>query len=395
MSKTVVLGVTGSIAAYKAAEIVSRLKKRDIDVRVILTKAGEQFITPLTLETLSHAPVVVDMFHRDAPWEVEHIALAKRADVFLIAPASADFIAKAAHGVADDMLTTTLLATKAPVLVAPAMNSAMYENPAVRENIEILKRRGFMFIDPDEGLLACGDTGSGRLAEPSDIVERTMRALYPKRDFEGVRALVSAGPTQEKIDPVRYLTNRSSGKMGYAIAEALTERGASVTLVSGPTGLAAPSGVDRVDVRSSQEMFRAIDGLFEECDLLIMAAAPADYTIAQPKDHKIKKSGSATLSLELSPTRDILGAMGEKKEKRMLVGFAAETEELAKNAREKLARKNLDMIFANDVSGTDTGFGVSTNSLTLYLPDGSELNSGLMQKREVADWMLDQIAKRR
>lgn len=395
MSKTVVLGVTGSIAAYKAAEIVSRLKKCDVDVHVILTKAGEQFITPLTLETLSHAPVVVDLFRRDTPWEVEHIALAKRADVFLIAPASADFLAKAAHGIADDMLTTTLLATNAPVLVAPAMNSAMYEHPAVQENIAILKRRGYLFIDPNEGLLACGDTGSGRLAEPVDIVERTIRALYPKRDFEGVRTLVSAGPTQEKIDPVRYLTNRSSGKMGYAIAEALTERGAIVTLVSGPTGLPVPNGVKCVDVRSSMEMFQAIDERFEECDMLIMAAAPADYTIAQPKDYKIKKTEEKTLTIELLPTRDILRAMGEKKGDRLLIGFAAETQELSKNAKEKLAKKNLDMIFANDVLGKDTGFAVSTNNLMLYLPDGNELESGLMEKREVAHWMLDQIAKRR
>ena len=255
--KCVVLGVTGSIAAYKACDVVSRLRKQNVDVHVILTRAGAEIITPLALETMSANPVVVDMFHRETPWEVEHIALAKRADVFLVAPATANFLGKAAHGIADDMLTTTILATHAPVLVAPAMNVNMYENPAVQENIAALKTRGWHFIEPDAGILACGDVGKGRLAEPEAIVSAVMALLFPRRDLAGKHVLVSAGPTQEKIDPVRYITNRSSGKMGYAVAEAAAARGACVTLVSGPVSLPVPEGVERVSVVSSADMYEA------------------------------------------------------------------------------------------------------------------------------------------
>ncbi len=389
--KNVVLGVTGSIAAYKACDVVSRLRKQDVDVRVILTRAGAQIITPLALETMSANPVIVDMFHRETPWEVEHISLAKRADVFLVAPATANFLGKAAHGIADDMLTTTILATHAPVLVAPAMNVNMYENPAVQENIACLKKRGWHFIEPDAGLLACGDVGKGRLAEPEAIVAAAMALLFPRRDLTGKHVLVSAGPTQERIDPVRYITNRSSGKMGYAIAEAAAARGAHVTLVSGPVALPVPEGVERVSVVSSSDMFEAVHAAFSSCDGLIMAAAPADFTPAAFAEQKIKKNGREGMTLELAATRDILKSIGEKKGKQRVMGFAAETEHLAENAAKKLAAKNLDMIAANDVTAAGAGFAVDTNAVTLYKRDGSAEHSGMMPKRTLADWLLDRL----
>ena len=389
--KNVVLGVTGSIAAYKACDIVSRLRKQGVDVHVILTRAGAEIITPLALETMSANPVVVDMFHRENPWEVEHISLAKRADVFLVAPATANFLGKAAHGIADDMLTTTILATRAPVLVAPAMNVNMYENPVVQENIALLKKRGWHFIEPDAGLLACGDVGKGRLAEPEAIVAAAMELLYPRRDLAGKHVLVSAGPTQERIDPVRYITNRSSGKMGYAIAEAAAARGARVTLISGPVTLPVPEGVERVNVISSQDMFEEVHAAFDSCDGLIMAAAPADFTPAAFAEQKIKKNGREGMTLELAATRDILKSIGERKRQQRVMGFAAETEHLAENAAKKLEAKNLDMIAANDVTAAGAGFAVDTNAVTLYKRDGSSEQSGTMPKRALADWLLDRL----
>ena len=389
--KNVVLGVTGSIAAYKACDIVSRLRKQGVDVHVILTRAGAEIITPLALETMSANPVVVDMFHRENPWEVEHISLAKRADVFLVAPATANFLGKAAHGIADDMLTTTILATRAPVLVAPAMNVNMYENPVVQENIALLKKRGWHFIEPDAGLLACGDVGKGRLAEPEAIVAAAMELLYPRRDLAGKHVLVSAGPTQERIDPVRYITNRSSGKMGYAIAEAAAARGARVTLISGPVTLPVPEGVERVNVISSQDMFEAVHAAFDSCDGLIMAAAPADFTPAAFAEQKIKKNGREGMTLELAATRDILKSIGERKRQQRVMGFAAETEHLAENAAKKLEAKNLDMIAANDVTAAGAGFALDTNAVTLYKRDGSSEQSGTMPKRALADWLLDRL----
>ena len=389
--KNVVLGVTGSIAAYKACDIVSRLRKQGVDVHVILTRAGAEIITPLALETMSANPVVVDMFHRENPWEVEHISLAKRADVFLVAPATANFLGKAAHGIADDMLTTTILATRAPVLVAPAMNVNMYENPVVQENIALLKKRGWHFIEPDAGLLACGDVGKGRLAEPEAIVAAAMELLYPRRDLAGKHVLVSAGPTQERIDPVRYITNRSSGKMGYAIAEAAAARGARVTLISGPVTLPVPEGVERVNVISSQDMFEAVHAAFDSCDGLIMAAAPADFTPAAFAEQKIKKNGREGMTLELAATRDILKSIGERKRQQRVMGFAAETEHLAEYAAKKLEAKNLDMIAANDVTAAGAGFAVDTNAVTLYKRDGSSEQSGTMPKRALADWLLDRL----
>lgn len=390
--KTVVLGVTGSIAAYKAAELVSALKKENIDVRVILTEAGAEFITPLTLETLSKAPVAMDQFTRERPHEVEHIALAKLADVFVIAPATANFIGKAANGIADDLLTSTLLATRAPVLIAPAMNVNMLTHPATEANMAVLKARGCRFIEPGAGLLACGDVGRGRLAPIEDILAAIRETLHPRQDLAGKRILVTAGPTRETIDPVRYLTNRSSGRMGFAIAAAAAERGAEVTLIAGPVDLDTPNGVRRVDIRSSAELCAAVEAAFENCDALIMAAAPADFTPEQAAAHKIKKDGEG-LTLSLKPTVDILKRMGERKRHQLLMGFAAETQALEQNARAKLEKKNLDFIAGNDVTAPGVGFGTDTNAVTLYRRDGTKAESGLRSKREVADWLLDEISE--
>ncbi len=391
MKKNVVLGVTGSIAAYKACDIVSALRKKNINVDVILSKAGSAFVTPLALEALSQNPVTVDMFDRETPWEVGHIALAKKADVFLIAPATANFLGKAAYGVADDMLTTTILAAKAPVLVAPAMNTNMYKSAAVQENIKKLEERGYSFLTPGSGRLACGDEGIGKLAPVEDIVAAVLEKLQLRQDFAGIRLLVSAGPTQEKIDPVRYITNHSSGKMGYAIAQAAQERGAEVTLISGPVSLPTPDGVRRIDVISSLEMQQAVSAHFAHCDGLIMAAAPADFTPEECADQKIKKDRKETLQLSLRATEDILKSVGDKKGSRVVMGFAAETENLAQNAKDKLINKNLDFIAANDVGRKDAGFEVNTNCVTLYVKDGTSEHSGDMTKLELAHWLLDRL----
>ena len=387
---TVVLGVTGSIAAYKAAEIVSTLTKKDIDVRVILTEGGAHFITPLTLETLSRAPVYTDQFTRETPYEVEHIALAKLADVFLVAPATANFISKAANGIADDLLLTTYLATTAPVLIAPAMNTNMLLHPATVKNMEILRGRGCAFIEPSEGLLACGDVGRGKLAPVGEIVETVLAILHKKNDLAGKRILVTAGPTREAIDPVRFLSNRSSGKMGFAIAEAAAKRGACVTLIAGPVTLPTPLGVSRVDVTSSAQLCAAVEQAFPHCDALIMAAAPADFTVPEVAEHKIKKKGEG-LTLTLVPTTDILARISGQKAHQVVIGFAAETQDLERNAKDKLTRKKLDFIAANDVSKSDVGFSVDTNAITLYSADGGMQESGLMQKAAVADWLLDTL----
>ena len=391
MKKTVVLGVTGSIAAYKSAEVVSQLQKKGYQVRVILTDAGAQFITPLTLETLSKAPVAQDQFSRETPYEVEHIALAKLADVFLVAPATANFIGKAANGIADDLLLSTFLATRAKVLIAPAMNSNMLEHPAVQKNMETLRQRGCTFIEPDRGLLACGDVGKGRLAPVEEIVKAVETALEEEKDLSGKRILVTAGPTQEPVDPVRYLTNRSSGKMGFAIAEAAARRGAEVTLIAGPVSLDTPEDVQRVDIRTSAELFEQVDAHFDACDALIMAAAPADFTPAEISDQKLKKTGLDGMQLKLSPTRDILKTMGEKKTHQLLMGFAAETRNVEAYALDKLSRKNLDFIAANDVSAPGVGFAGDTNAVTLFYKDGTARDSGLMSKHQVADWLLDAL----
>ena len=329
--KHVVMGVTGSIAAYKACDIISALRKSGVDVHVILTHAGAEIITPLTLETISGNRVVKDMFDSDRHFEVEHISLAKLADLFLVAPATANFIGKMASGIADDMLTTTVMATTAPVMIAPAMNTNMYLDAATQANIETLKRRGCEFIAPATGHLACGDEGIGKLAAVEDIVRAVLDKLNVKRDLEGKRVLVTAGPTREAIDPVRYITNRSSGKMGYAIAEAAAERGADVTLISGPVSLRTPGGVKRVDIVSSDELCDSVIERFPGCDILVMAAAPADFTPAEFSSEKIKKGGD-NLTLNLRATRDILKTIAPLKSNQKVMGFAAETHNVENNA---------------------------------------------------------------
>ena len=390
--KHVVMGVTGSIAAYKACDIISALRKSGVDVHVILTHAGAEIITPLTLETISGNRVVKDMFDSDRHFEVEHISLAKLADLFLVAPATANFIGKMASGIADDMLTTTVMATTAPVMIAPAMNTNMYLDAATQANIETLKRRGCEFIAPATGHLACGDEGIGKLAAVEDIVRAVLDKLNVKRDLEGKRVLVTAGPTREAIDPVRYITNRSSGKMGYAIAEAAAERGADVTLISGPVRLRTPDGVKRVDIVSSDELCDSVIERFPGCDILVMAAAPADFTPAEFSSEKIKKGGD-NLTLNLRATRDILKTIAPLKSNQKVMGFAAETHNVENNAIEKLKRKKLDFIAANDVTAEGAGFGTDTNIITLYGADGSREHSGMVTKREAADWLLDRLVK--
>ncbi len=390
--KHVVMGVTGSIAAYKACDIISALRKSGVDVHVILTHAGAEIITPLTLETISGNRVVKDMFDSDRHFEVEHISLAKLADLFLVAPATANFIGKMASGIADDMLTTTVMATTAPVMIAPAMNTNMYLDAATQANIETLKRRGCEFIAPATGHLACGDEGIGKLAAVEDIVRAVLDKLNVKRDLEGKRVLVTAGPTREAIDPVRYITNRSSGKMGYAIAEAAAERGADVTLISGPVSLGTPGGVKHVDIVSSDELCDSVIERFPGCDILVMAAAPADFTPAEFSSEKIKKGGD-NLTLNLRATRDILKTIAPLKSNQKVMGFAAETHNVENNAIEKLKRKKLDFIAANDVTAEGAGFGTDTNIITLYGADGSREHSGMVTKREAADWLLDRLVK--
>ncbi|MBQ2977654.1 MAG: bifunctional phosphopantothenoylcysteine decarboxylase/phosphopantothenate--cysteine ligase CoaBC [Clostridia bacterium] len=389
--KNVVLGVTGGIAAYKACELCSRLRKSGAQVYVIMTKNACEFVAPLTFETLSNHPVVTDTFKRPDTWEVEHVALAKRADLFVIAPATANIMAKMACGIADDMLSTTVLATRAPVLIAPAMNTGMWENIATRENAETLKRRGVHFIGPEGGFLACGDNGAGRMSEAKDIFEAAEKILSAAQDLAGLRLLVTAGPTQEKLDPVRYITNRSSGKMGYAIAEAAAARGAQVTLVTGPTNLAIPAGVQGVKILSTQDLYDEMMNRCEEQDIIIQAAAPADFTPDQVADQKIKKQGDGNLIISLKQTPDVAAAVGKKKKPgQTLVGFAAETNDVLENAQGKLVKKNLDMIVANDVTAPGAGFDVDTNIVTFVTAEGME-TLPCMQKRQVADELLNRV----
>ena len=389
--KEIVLGVTGGIAAYKAAEVVSRLRKMGASVHVIMTENARQFIAPLTLETLSGNPVVYDTFERPATWEVEHIALAKRAEVFVIAPATANILAKMACGIADDMLSTTVLATKAPVLVAPAMNTGMWTAPATRQNVETLRQRGVCFVGPEAGFLACGDEGSGRMSEPAAIVEAIEAILCPRRDMEGLRVMVTAGGTRERLDPVRYIGNDSSGKMGFALAEAARARGAEVTLVCGHTTAKRPEGIPVTEVESTCELYDAVLVRAAEQDVIIQAAAPADYRPAHPSAQKIKKQAGEGITLELVENPDIAAAVGAaKRPGQTLVGFAAETEHLLDNARRKLDKKNLDMIVANDVSRPGAGFNVDTNIATLLTRSGA-VECPLQSKQALAERILDEI----
>ena len=387
--KNVVLGVTGGIAAYKACELCSRLRKAGAQVYVIMTKNACEFVAPLTFETLSNHPVVTDTFARPDTWEVEHVALAKRADIFVIAPATANILAKMACGIADDMLSTTVLATRAPILAAPAMNTGMWENAATRENVEKLRARGVRFIGPEGGFLACGDTGAGRMSEPAAIFEAINQILSPRQDMQGLSVLITAGPTQEKLDPVRFITNRSSGKMGYAIAQAARDRGASVTLVTGPTSLSKPQGVETVPILSTQDLYDEMTARCGEADIVIQAAAPADFTPAEAAKEKIKKQGGEDLILRLRQTPDVAAAVGKlKRPGQTLIGFAAETNDVLKNAAGKLRKKNLDMIVANDVTSPGAGFDVDTNIVTFVTFSGQE-TLPCMPKRQVADELLD------
>ncbi len=387
--KDIVLGVTGGIAAYKAVEVASRLRKLGAQVFVIMTKNACEFVTPLTFETISNHPVVTDTFERPETWEVEHIALAKRASLFCIAPATANILAKMAHGIADDMLSTTVLATRAPILVAPAMNTNMWEAEATRENMRVIKTRGVMAVGPGTGFLAEGTSGVGRMAEPQEIVDAIEAILAQKQDMAGLRVLVTAGPTRERLDPVRYLTNDSSGKMGYAIAEQAYKRGAQVTLVSGPVHLSAPQGVTVVNVETTRDLYDAMITRCQEHDVIIQAAAPADYRFLHPSSQKLKKHGEEVLTLHMVENPDIAAAIGERKKPgQVLVCFAAETENLVENAKAKLKKKNADMIVANDVSKPGAGFTVDTNIATLITAEGV-LERPLQSKVQLADDILD------
>ena len=391
--KHVVLGVTGGIAAYKACEVVSRLRKLHAEVDVIMTENATKLVAPLTFETLSNRPVCVDTFTRVESWDVKHISLAQKADVFLVAPATANLMAKLAHGIADDMLSTTLLATKAPILLAPAMNTGMWTAQATQENLQTLLARGVRTVGPASGVLACGDTGAGRMSEPVEIVDAVCQLLTAKQDLQGLKVLVTAGPTVERIDPVRYLTNDSSGKMGYAIAQAAAERGAQVTIVSGPVHIVAPQGVTVLPVQSTMDLYHTMLENAPAQDIVIQAAAPADYRVENPADQKIKKQDGENLTLTLVENPDVAKAVGQqKKPGQVLVGFAAETQQVTENAIKKLHKKNLDMIVANDVTAEGAGFGVDTNIVTLITEAG--LNpQPKMTKRQVGDKILDEALR--
>ena len=383
--KKIVLGVTGGIAAYKACDLVSRLKKRGAQVRVVLSSHACEFVPPLTFETLSGNPAYSDSF--DRKFEIEHVALAKWADLFIVAPATANCMGKFAAGIADDLLSTTYLAMRGPVLMAPAMNSAMYLHPATQDNLKTLAARGVHFVGPESGFLACGDADIGRMSEPEAIVEAAENVLNPLHDLEGLNILVTAGPTVERIDPVRYLTNRSSGKMGYAIAEAAAARGAKVTLISGPTHLEAPKHVELRRIESSAQLCEAVLECGASADVVIQAAAPADFRPKHVAGQKIKKTGES-MTIELEATTDIAAELGRRKrEGQVLVAFAAETNDVLENANKKLLKKNADLIVANDVSRSDAGFGVDTNVITLITRD-SVCPLEKMTKRSAADAIL-------
>lgn len=388
--KTILLGVSGGIAAYKAVELLRLYVKAGAAVHVIMTKGACEFVTPLTFQTLSGHPVHTELFNLMQEMEIGHIALADRADLVVVAPATANVIGKLAGGIADDLLTTTLMATKAPVLLVPAMNVNMYENPIYRRNEQSLRDCGYHILDPICGFLACGWEGKGKLPNPAVIVEESRRLLAPQ-DFAGESLLVTAGPTREELDPVRFLSNHSSGKMGYAIARAARLRGAQVVLVSGPTALPVPCGVERVDVVSARDMETAVLGRFAAATVVIKAAAVADYRPAERAGEKIKKNGQGGMVLELEQNPDILRRLGEVKERQLLVGFAAETADLLGNARRKLEEKGLDLIVANDVTMPGAGFDSDTNIVRLLYRDGRMEELPQLDKDEVAWQLIDRI----
>ena len=389
----VVLGVTGGIAAYKACELLRLLQKGGAEVQVIMTKNACEFVSPLTFETLSGFPAVTDTFNRPERWSVEHVAMAKWADLFVIAPATANILAKMAAGIADDMLSTTVLATSAPVLVAPAMNSGMYLNAATQANMSLLQSRGIHFVDPASGYLACGDTGIGKLAPVEEIAARCFELLNKRQDMAGLRVLVTAGPTREMLDPVRYITNRSSGKMGYALAAAAKARGAEVTLLTGPVSLSAPAGVRVVPFLTTADLLEAMLGHVGDCDVIIQAAAPADYRPEAVAQQKIKKKSGEPFVLTMVENPDVAATVGAmKKEGQTFVGFAAETENVLEHAAGKLKKKHLDLIVANDVTAPGAGFDVDTNIVTLIAGDHQQ-SLPLAAKREVADAILDEVLR--
>lgn len=387
--KNVVLGVSGGIAVYKACEIVSRLKKLGANVDVVMTDNAREFVTPLTFQTLAKSAVVTNAFEPVKVFDINHISLAKKADILVVAPATANVIAKFANGIADDMLTTTYLACNAQKLICPAMNCNMYEDPATQENMRVLKERGDMFCDSAFGLLACGDVGKGRMAEPKDIVDKIVEYLTPVQDFAEKRVLVTAGGTEENIDGVRVLANHSSGKMGFAIANAVAERGGSVVLVYGNVSVAPPNCTEKaIKVVSTTDMLDVCVKEFEDCDVAIMAAAPADYRLEKPFDNKVK---SDTLTLTFVKNPDIAKTLGESKGERKLVVFSAETENLIENAKGKLKKKHADLVVANDVTQKGAGFNVDTNVATIIDNDGNLFESGEVSKRALADMILDKV----
>jgi len=388
--KTIVLGVTGGIAAYKSANLASMLIKLHADVHVIMTQNATKFITPMTFETLTNNKCIVDTFDRNFSFDVKHVSLAKRGDLFVVAPCTANVIGKLAHGICDDMLTTTMLATRAPKLIAPAMNTGMWENPILQDNLTKLKGYGYHIIDPIIGRLACGDTGTGKMQAEEVIVEHILSFMAKEKDLAGKRYLITAGPTQEAIDPVRYITNHSSGKMGYAIAKMARLRGAQVTLVSGPVNIKPFCGVDVVPVKSAADMFEAVTSRSAEADVVIMCSAVADYTPAVYADQKVKKH-DGELTIELKRTQDILGWLGEHKPaNQTLVGFSMETENLIENSRAKLLKKHADLICANSIAGGNTGFAVDTNKVTLIGPEAVK-ELPLCSKEETANLIIDHI----
>lgn len=395
MSKCVVIGVSGGIAVYKALDIISALRKKDIEVHVIMTESASKFVNPLTFQSISQNMVVTDMFAEPKAWEIQHISLAQKADLMLIVPATANVIGKVANGIADDMLSTTIMASTSKVIFAPAMNTNMYQNRIVQGNIEKLKDYGYGFIEPASGRLACGDVGIGKLADVNTIVERVLTELNDKeQDLKGKKVLISAGPTIAPIDPVRYITNRSTGKMGYAIAEEARDRGAEVILVSGPTNLNPPKNVKIINIKTNEEMKNEIFNNFDWADIVIKSAAVADYKPKEYSKDKIKK-GEGDLNLCLTRDNDILKSLGEVKTHQVLVGFAAESNNVIENANKKLKNKNLDFIVANDITSSDTGFGTDDNKVIIISKDNEKLELEKMSKKEVASNIFDMILEKR
>lgn len=387
--KTVVLGVTGGVAVYKSLDIVSKLKKKNIDVHVIMTKSSMEFVKELSFRSLSLNPVTTEMFERPNTFEVEHISLAKKADVFLIAPATANIIGKIANGIADDMLSTTVMATKAPVVIAPAMNTNMYENVIVQNNIKLLKNHGYHFVEPTSGRLACGDIGKGKLESTDTIVEYVEMLLEDKRDLEGKNILITAGPTKEDIDPVRYISNKSSGKMGYALAKRARDRGANVTLISGEVYLNPIGFIKIINIYSAEDMRKAVLNNLDKNDIIIKAAAVSDYRMKEKSPIKIKKSDE-NMTLKLEKNADILFEVGKIKREKIVVGFAAETNNVIENAKIKLKKKNLDIIVANDVSSEDIGFNSNDNKVSI-ITSNNVYEYDILSKEDVADNILDKI----